>query len=66
MFLNGFEKVVFFVNEILKENGVEIVLWNNVQYVILLLGSLVVVKIEDGKFLCKNCYLGNSLWLGYI
>lgn len=30
MFLNGFEKVVFFVNEILKEDGVEIVLWNNV------------------------------------
>lgn len=63
---NGLEKVAFFANEILKEDGAEIVLWNNAQHVSSSSGRRAVVKVENGKLLCENRYSGNSPWPGYI
>ena len=58
---SGLSKVAFFANEILKENGAEIVLWNNAQHT-----RRAVVKVESGKLLCQNRYSGNSPWPGYV
>ncbi len=49
-------KVAFFANEILKENGGEIVLWNDAKHT----GRRAAVKVEHGKLLCQNRYSGNS------
>ena len=53
---SGFAKVAFFANEILKENGAQIVLWNNAQTT----GRRAVVKVQSGKLLCENSYSANS------
>lgn len=63
---NGLEKVAFFANEILKENGAEIVLWNNAQHVSPSSGRRATVKVENDKLLCKNRYSGNNPWPGYV
>ena len=63
---NGLKKVAFFANEILKEDGAEIVLWNNARHVTSSSGHWAVVKVENGKLLCKNRYSGNSPLPGYI
>ena len=63
---DGLEKIAFFANEILKEDGAEIVLWNNAQHVSSSSGRRAVVKVENGKLLCENRYSGNSPWPGYI
>ncbi|KAL9981752.1 hypothetical protein ACROYT_G010497 [Oculina patagonica] len=63
---SGLAKVAFFANEILKEDGGEIVLWNNAHHTTLTTGRRAAVKIEDGKLLCQNRYSGNSPWPGYV
>lgn len=63
---NGIEKVAFFANEILKENGAEIVLWTNAQHVSSSSGRRAVVKVENDKLLCQNRYSGNDPWPGYV
>ena len=63
---SGLSKVAFFANEIQKENGAEIVLWNNAQHTTPTTGRRATVKVEDGKLLCANRYSGNSPWPGYI
>ncbi|KAL9981759.1 hypothetical protein ACROYT_G010506 [Oculina patagonica] len=59
-------KVAFFANEILKENGGEIVLWNNAQHTTPTTGRRAAVKVVNGKLLCQNRYSGNSPWPGYV
>ncbi|KAL9981751.1 hypothetical protein ACROYT_G010496 [Oculina patagonica] len=59
-------KVAFFANEILKENGGEIVLWNNAQHTTPTTGRRAAVKVVNGKLLCQNHYSGNSPWPGYV
>ncbi|KAL9981733.1 hypothetical protein ACROYT_G010476 [Oculina patagonica] len=52
---SGLAKVAIFANEILKENGGEIVLWNNAKR-----GRRAAVKVENGKLLCQNRYSDSS------
>ncbi|KAL9981747.1 hypothetical protein ACROYT_G010491 [Oculina patagonica] len=63
---SGLAKVAFFANEILKENGGEIVLWNNAHDTTPTAGRRAVVKVEDEKLLCQNRYSGPSPWPGYV
>ncbi len=49
---NGLAKVAFFTSEILKEDGGEIVLWNNHAGK----GRRAAVKVENGNLLCQNKY----------
>ncbi len=52
---SGLARVVFFTSEILKEDGGEIVLWNNNAGK----GRRAAVKVESGKLLCQNKYSGS-------
>ncbi|KAL9981769.1 hypothetical protein ACROYT_G010516 [Oculina patagonica] len=63
---SGLAKVAFFANEILKEDGGEIMLWNNASHTTPTTGRRAAVKIEDGKLLCQNRYSGPSPWPGNV
>ncbi|KAL9981754.1 hypothetical protein ACROYT_G010500 [Oculina patagonica] len=63
---SGLAKVAFFANEIRKENGGEIVLWNNAQHTTSTTGRRAVVKVENEKLLCQNRYSGPSPWPGHV
>ena len=55
---SGLAKVAFFAKEILKEDGAEVVLWNDPQ--LTATGRRAVVKVQNGKLLCQNSYPSNS------
>ncbi|XP_078363474.1 uncharacterized protein LOC144647555 [Oculina patagonica] len=63
---SGLAKVAIFANEVLKENGGELVLWNNAQHTTPTAGRRAVVKVENGKLLCQNRYSDSSPWPGYV
>ena len=54
---SGVDKVAFFSNEILKENGAQIVLWNNASHATETTGRRAVVKVENNKLLCDDSKL---------
>ena len=63
---SGLVKVAFFANEILKENGAEIVLWNNAHHTTSTTGRRAAVKVQNGKLLCQNRYSSSSPWPGNV
>ncbi|KAL9976575.1 hypothetical protein ACROYT_G013895 [Oculina patagonica] len=63
---SGLAKVAFFANELLKENGARIVLWNNAHHTTPSTGRKAVVEVKNGKLLCENRYSGSTPWPGYI
>ena len=63
---SGVDKVAFFSNEILKENGAQIVLWNNASHATEITGRRAVVKVENNKLLCDNRYSTSNPWPGNV
>ena len=63
---SGLAKVAFFANEIQKENGGEIVLWNSAHHTTPTTGRQAVVKVENGNLLCQNRYSGPAPWPGHV
>ena len=55
---SGLNKVAFFANEIVKENGGQIVLWNDPEQTTT--GRRAVVKVQSGRLLCQNTYPSDS------
>lgn len=63
---SGVDKVAFFSNEILEENGAQIVLWNNASHATETTGRRAVVKVENNKLLCDNRYSASNPWPGNV